>query len=124
MITMVRFTCSGEGYCIPVASTRGVRMSKDIRMLPGSGADIAGVLPGDPALTVLSVLGDGTQVLILELADLRFGLLVGAVTGLCHIDAADIHAVAGSRATFITGTVQTDGTLTFVADAHALAARL
>ncbi|KFF59628.1 hypothetical protein JF66_09830 [Cryobacterium sp. MLB-32] len=100
-------------------------MSAGIRAVPGAGADIAGVLPGEPAVTVLSVLGGGTHVLILELADLTFGLLVGTVTGLCLVDPGEIRAVvSAAHSTVVSGTVQAGGALAFVADPRALAARL
>jgi len=126
---MVCFRAAGTDYCLPVESTRAVRTATDLRTIPGTAADIAGILPGQPPLTVISVLGgvEGNHgfVLVVESGDTTFGLLVDAVDGLRRIAATDIRPVATGRGRdYISGTVDTDGRFRLVADPKALAARL
>lgn len=129
MTTMVCFHTAGTDYCLPVEATRGVRTATELRTIPGTQSDIAGILPGQPPLTVISVLG-GTAgprgyVLVVESGETIFGLLVDAVDGLRRIAATDIAPAATGRGrAYISGTVDTDGRLILVADPEALAARL
>ena len=124
--TMVCFTAAGGAYCLPVDATRAVRRAEGLLALPGSGHEIAGVLPGDPPLTVLASLGaGGGHILVVESGPTVFGLQVDAVTGLRQVAAGDIHpAPAGQDRSLITGTVDGAGALLMVTDADALAARL
>lgn len=124
--TMVCFTAAGGAYCLPVDATRAVRRADGLLALPGSGGDVAGVLPGDPPLTVLSSLGaGGGHILVVESGPTVFGLQVDAVTGLRRIADTDIHpAPPGQDRSLISGTVGDAGALLMVTDAKALAARL
>lgn len=124
--TMVCFTADGGSYCLPVDATRAVRRSAGLIALPGADRDVAGVLPGDPPLTVLSALGTGgDHVLVVESGPVVFGLRVDRVTGLRRVVDADIRpAPAGQTRPLISGTVDTAGELLMVTDAVALAARL
>ena len=129
MTTMVCFQAAGTDYCLPVEATRAVRTAADLRRIPGTASEIAGILPGQPPLTVISVLGgvDGGSgyVLVVESGETTFGLLVDTVDGLRRIAAADIRPAATGRGrAYISGTVDTDGRLMLVADPEALAARL
>lgn len=126
MMTMVCFRSAGAEYCLPVEATLAVRTIAGIRSVPGSASDIAGILPGRPPLTVISALGDGgTHVLVVESGATTFGLLVDAVTGLRHVALDDIRPAPTDRGrSLISGTIDTDGELTLVADPDALAARL
>jgi len=126
MTTMVYFTSAGSAYCLPVEATRSVRTSAGIRALPGAGPDIVGMVPGEPPLTVISVLGSGgSHILVLEIGGTTFGLLVDQVTGLRRVGAADICSVPrGQHRAFISGTIDTDGELVLVADPIALSAQL
>ncbi|MEC5150061.1 chemotaxis protein CheW [Cryobacterium sp. GrIS_2_6] len=129
MTTMVCFHTAGTEYCLPVESTRGVRTAADLRAIPGTASDIAGILPGQPPLTVISVLGGagdtGGYVLVVESGDTTFGLLVDAVDGLRRIAATDIRpASTGRGRSYVSGTIDMDGRLMLVADPDALAARL
>lgn len=124
--TMVCFTAAGGTYCLPVDATRAVRRSDGLIALPGAGRDVAGLLPGDPPLTVLAAFGGGgDHVLVLESGSQVFGLRVDTVTGLRRVADADIRpAPAGQTRPLISGTVDTAGELLMVTDAPALAARL
>lgn len=126
MTTMVCFKSAGAAYCLPVEAARAVRTSSGILALPGARPDIVGIVPGQPPLTVISVLGNGGKhILVVETGDTTFGLLVDAVIGLRRIDAADIRpAPTGQERAFISGTIDTDGEMVLVADPVALAAWL
>jgi hypothetical protein len=125
MTTMVYFTAAGADYCLPVSAALAVRRTSGMVCLPAAGTDIAGVLPGDPPLTVISPLGGGgDQVLVVEAADRTFGLLVEAVTGLRRVLDAEISArPTGQDRPLVSGTVQIDGQLVLIADPDALAGR-
>lgn len=126
MTTMVYFQSAGTAYCMPVDATCAVRRTAGMIVLPAPGPDIAGILPGDPPLTVISPLGTGgTQVLIVEAGELTFGLLVDSVTGLRKIPDSDISpSPAGQDRPLVCGTIETGDQLVLVADAKALAGRL
>jgi chemotaxis signal transduction protein len=126
MTTVVCFHCAGASYCLPVDSIRSVRLSDDIVALPAASTDVAGVIPGDPPLTVIAPLhGGGGQILVLEVGKATFGLLVDGVTGLRRIAEAEIHpAPTGQSLPLIRGTVNSGTGLLLVADQAALASRL
>ena len=123
---MVCFRTGVTEYCLPVESTRAVRANSGLIALPDPRPDVAGLMPGNPPLTVLSSLGtQGSHVLVLDVHDRRFGLLVSEVTGLRRINDGDIVlAPDGEGHALVSGTVQTDGGLMLIADADALARRL
>jgi len=126
MTTMVCFESAGTAYCLPVDATCAVRRTSGMIMLPAPGPDIAGILPGEPPLTVISALGaSGTHVLIVEAGERIFGLLVDSVTGLRKIPDSDISPPpAGQKRPLVCGTIQTGDQLVLVADPNALAGRL
>ena len=126
MTTMVCFTAAGAAYCMPVEATRAVRRTTGMITLPAARPDVAGLIPGDPPLTVLAPLGTGgSHILIVEIAEHTFGLQVDTVSGLRRIDDADIRAAPqGQDQTLISGTIDTGGDLVMVTDPSALAERL
>lgn len=126
MTTMVFFSTPAAAYCMPVESTRGVRRSTGMINLPAPRVDIAGIIPGDPPMTVISALGTGGgHILVLEAGTTTFGLLVDAVTGLRRIATSDLGPPPeGQDLPLVSGTVQVDGHLVLVADPDALAGRL
>jgi chemotaxis signal transduction protein len=87
---------------------------------------VVGVLPADPPLTVLSVLGSGRdRILVLAAVGSTFGLLVQEVTGLSSVDEAEIGSPPkGQDEALISGVVGGDQGLEFLADPAALAKRL
>lgn len=123
---MVCFRTGATEYCLPVESTRAVRANSGLVALPDARQDVAGLMPGNPPLTVLSSLGaQGSHVLVLDVHDRRFGVLVGEVTGLRRINDGDVVlAPEGEGHALVSGTVQTDDGLMLIADADALARRL
>jgi chemotaxis signal transduction protein len=123
---MVCFRAEGAAYCLPVGAARAVRTATGLVALPAPGADVIGIMPGDPPLTVLGPLGrGGAQILVLESDERTFGLLVDAVTGLQRIADGDIHAAPGGQdRPLVCGTVDSHGDLLLLTDAAALAARL
>ena len=127
MRTVVCFRASTADYCVPVEAARAVRDTSRLVELPAPRAGVAGLLPGDPPLTVLAPFGRiGHVVLVVEAGDKTFGLLVESVTGLRQVEEADIRlAPGGQDVVLISGTISTaDGHLTMLADPSALAARL
>ena len=126
MTTMVCFTAAGAAYCIPVEATRAVRRTTGMITLPAARPDVAGLIPGDPPLTVLAPLGaGGSHILVVEIAARSFGLQVDTVTGLRRVDEADIRpAPQGQDRTLISGMIDTGGDLVMITDPSALAERL
>ena len=126
MTTMVHFSSGGAAYCMPVHSTRGVRRSTGMIALPAPRVDVAGIIPGDPPMTVTSALGTGgAHILIVEAGPRTFGLLVDAVTGLRRIAASDIGPPPeGQDRPLVSGTIHAGDDLVLVADPDALAGRL
>ncbi|MCF4123142.1 chemotaxis protein CheW [Antribacter sp. KLBMP9083] len=126
MTTMVCFQAAGAAYCLPLQAARSVRTTADLVSLPDPAADVAGIIPGDPPLTVISPLeNDGRHILVIEANGKTFGLLVDVVTGIRQVESADIRpAPKGQGRPLVAGTFDTDGHLVFVADPTALAERL
>src|SRR4051794_15257801 len=91
MTTMVHFRSAGAAYCLPVQAARGVRPATGLLALPAPGTDVAGIIPGDPPLTVIAPLGGtGHQILVVESVGKTFGLLVDTVTGLRRVADSEI----------------------------------
>ena len=126
MTTMVCFSSAGAKYCVPVEDTRAVRTAEGMVALPAALQDVTGVVPGDPPLSVLTVLGaGGGHILVIESDGNRFGLLVDEVNGLCRVDEAQIRpAPRGQDRTLVSGTLDLGDGLTLVVDPAAMAARL
>ncbi|MDX6366337.1 MAG: purine-binding chemotaxis protein CheW [Nocardioidaceae bacterium] len=124
MKTMVEFRVAGASYCLPVEATRAVRSSVGMVTMPASRPNVAGLLPGDPPLTVMAPLGpEGKHIIVMEVANQRFGLLVDAVTGLRRVDESDIReAPSGQQSKLISGTVSIGGELVLLADPAEVAA--
>ena len=123
---MVCFRASGTAYCMPVGATQAVVRADGMINLPAPNPDVAGIIPGNPPLTVISTLGaGGAHILIVSVDDQTFGLQVEAVTGLRRVDDADINpAPRGQDDELISGTIATWGEVVMVTSASALAARL
>jgi chemotaxis signal transduction protein len=126
MTTVVHFRTSDGRYCVPVDAALAVRLPSGLVPLPCPRADVVGLLPEDPPITVLSLLGGGAgHVLILASKGQTFGLLVEEVTGLSRIDADAVQvAPDGQDRALISGVISGDDGLVLVADADALAERL
>lgn len=120
------FSAAGGAYCLPVEATRSVRLAQGMVWLVEARTDVAGVIAGDPPLTVIAPLGSGgNQILVVEAAGKTFGLLVDEVTGLVRVASSDIGAAPdGQGRDLICGTVVTDGRLVMLADQVAMAGRL
>ena len=127
MKTLVRFRTDRGLFAVPVDQTRAVYPAEGIVPLPEPRADVAGVLARpEGALTVLTVLGAGDRhILVLDIADRRFGLLVEEVTGLERVDEARIGPPPDGQASgVVVGVVAAGGEMVLLVDAVALARRL
>ena len=127
MRTMVCFQAAGTRYCLPVEATRAVRPAGGMVVLPDARADVVGLMPGDPPLTVISPLGAGQdgQILVVQTGEVTFGLLVDTVSGLRRVDDAGIRvAPQGQDRVLVSGIVDADDGMMLVADAAALGERL
>lgn len=125
-MTMVCFRAPGATYCLPLDVAVSVRTADDLVPLPDPAPEVVGIIPGSPPLTVISPFGStGAHIIVVEAAEKRFGLMVDEVTGLRSVDEADIRpAPTGQGRALVSGTVDTDGQLVFVADPTALAGGL
>jgi chemotaxis signal transduction protein len=126
MRTMVEFDVGGTGYCLPVDEARAVRSTAGMVSLPDPGPHVAGLLSGDPPLTVVAPFGpDGELIIVLEVEDLVYGLLVHTVPGLLRIDETAIRkAPRGQQREILSGSITVEGHLLLVADPTAMAAGL
>jgi hypothetical protein len=124
--TVVNFCAGGGRYCVPVATAVVVRAASGLVALPVPRAGVVGLLPTDPPIAVLAVLGSGRDhVLVLTVEGQTFGLLVEEVTGLSRIDDAEIGgAPDGQAEDFIAGVITRDDGLVLLADPAVLAGRL
>ncbi|MDX6296640.1 MAG: purine-binding chemotaxis protein CheW [Nocardioidaceae bacterium] len=122
MRTVVEFQASGATYCLPVEATRAVRSAAGMIALPAPRPHVAGLLPGDPPLTVMSPFGSaGQHVIVLYVGDTTYGLLVENVTGLRHVDDADLRpAPTGQQRELVCGSVTINGQLVLLANPSAV----
>jgi chemotaxis signal transduction protein len=122
MRTMVEFQAGGVSYCLPVEATRAVRSTVGMVALPAPGTNVAGLLPGDPPLTVITPFGsEGQHVIVLQVKDQVCGLLVDSVTGLRRVDENDIRpAPRGQETELVSGSIVIDGQMVLLADAGAV----
>ena len=123
MRTMVVFTVSGTDYCLPVDAARAVRSNAGMIALPAPREHVAGLLAGDPPLTVVAPFGcDGERVIVVEVEDLVYGLLVDTVAGLRRVDETVLRAAPrGQRREIVSGSITVDGHLLLVTDPVAMA---
>ncbi len=126
MTMMVCFRSGLVDYCMPVRATRAVRLASGMIPLPAARPNTAGIIAGDPPLTVIAPFAaDGAQILIVEADENRFGLLVDVVTGLRQISDSQINcSPRGQDRKLVSGTTTVDGRLILVTDPDALAGQL
>lgn len=126
MKAMVCFRTAQGRFALPIESTLSVTTTENLAQLPAPRADVVGVLPGDPPITVLATFGvGGTHVLVAVSDGLRFGLQVIEVLGVRRLEDDQIGPPpAGQQGELISGMVRGSEVLTLVVDAKALAARL
>ena len=126
MQTMVCFQSGGTAYGVPLHSTRSVRTTDGLIPLPEPAEGVAGLIPGNPPLTVISPLrSTGGHILVMEVGEKTFGLLVDVVTGICRVAEDELRpAPQGQDRSLVSGTFDNDGRLVLVADPITLGARL
>jgi chemotaxis signal transduction protein len=119
---MVEFSVSGTDYCLPVDAARAVRSNVGMIALPAPRPHVAGLLAGDPPLTVVAPFGsDGERVIVVEVQDLVYGVLVDSVAGLRRIDETAVRAAPrGQHREIVCGSVTIDGHLLLVTDPVAM----
>ena len=127
MKTVVRFRAPEGEYALPVENVNEVRSSADLTSLPEPRAGVAGLMRrGDDAITVLSVLGEpGDHVIVLEDGGLTFGLLVEQVTGVHEVQDEEIGPPPpGQDRATVSGVLAGDEGLVLLLDCAALRGRL
>lgn len=124
---MVCFRTVQGRFALPVESTLSVRTTDGLVDLPYPLPDVAGVLPGNPPLIVLTSLGaGGDRVLVVGADEIRYGLRVLEVEGLRRFDDSQVGpAPHGQQDDLICGTVGGESAeMSLVVDARVLATRL
>ena len=126
MRTMVCFRTAEGRFALPIESTLSVTTIEGLVNLPAPRADVIGVLPSDPPLSVLASLGSGgSQVLVLVSQGVRYGLQVLEVFGVQRFADDQVGPPPqGQEGDLISGTVGESDELTLVVDPTVLAARL
>ena len=126
MKAMVCFRTAKGRFAVPVESARAVRLTEGLTTLPGQRPDVVGILPGDPPLVVLAILGTGGEhVLVLTSNHVDFGLQVQEVVGVQRIDDARVGPPPGGlEGGLVVGTLRGSGDVVLIVDADVMAARL
>ena len=126
MRTLVCFRTAQGRFALPVESTLAVRKSDGLVELPAPRPDIVGVLPGDPPISVLAVLGAGSDhVLVVTEQGAQFGVHVLEVLGVKRFADDQIGPPPkGQQGGLIAGVVDGADEMMLIADPRALAARL
>ncbi len=123
MKTMVQFEVSGSAYCLPVESTRAVRSSVGMVALPAPRPNVAGLLPGDPPLTVMQPLGPGGhQIIVMQVGRCAVRPPGRGGDGIARIDETTIReAPRGQDQELVSGSIDIDGRLVLLTDPLAVA---
>ena len=126
MRTMVCFRTAEGRFALPIESTLSVTTIEGLVNLPSPRADVIGVLPSDPPLSVLASLGrGGNHILVLVSQGVRYGLQVLEVFGVQRFADEQVGPPPkGQEGELISGTVGEADELTLVVDPTVLAARL
>jgi chemotaxis signal transduction protein len=126
MKTMLCFRTAEGRFALPIESTLSVRTIEGMVSLPAPRPDVAGLLPGDPPLSVLASFGTGgDHVLVFTSEGVRYGLCVLEVVGVRRFDDDQVGPPPeGQQGELISGTLYGSDELTLVVDPQALVARL
>ena len=127
MTTVVRFRAPAGDYAISVEHVSEVRSAADLTALPEPRDGVAGLMRrDDESLSVLSMLApEGEHVVVVNVDELSFGLLVEEVIGVHPVDEADLGpSPRGQDRVVVSGVFHDDETLVLVLDVHALAEKL
>jgi len=125
--TLVGFRTGDGHYAVPVEQTREVRAAEGIVPLPAPRPGVVGLLQrGDDALPILDALGAGDKhVLVVDVGEQPFGLLVEEVSGVVTVQDGDVGPPPpGQEDAVIVGVVSLGESLLLLVDAAALAAVL
>ena len=127
MTTVVRFRAPAGQYALPVEHVTEVRSSHGLTPLPEPRPGVAGLMRrGDDALTVLSILGEpGDHVIVIDEGGRTFGLLVTQVTGVHEVaDDAIGPPPSGQDGAAVSGVLIGEDGLVLLLDCAALSGRL
>ena len=122
----MRFRTRRGEYALPVEQVSEIRRATDLTLLPAAQTGVAGVIRrGDDVLTVLSVLGEsGDHVVVVDDAGRLFGVLVDEVTGVHRIDEVDVGPAPGGHDGAVAGAIVEDDGVVLMLDAAALRGRV
>jgi chemotaxis signal transduction protein len=124
---MVRFRTPRGEFALPVEQVTEVRRADDLVLLPSPKEGVAGVIRhGDGVLPVLSVLGEpGQHVVVVQVDDARFGLLVEEVTAIRRVEDGDVGPPPrGQEGAGVSAAIVEPDGIVLVLDPAALRARL
>ena len=119
----MRFRSADRAYALPVEHVNEIRSAADMTPLPAPRPGVAGLVPrADGALTVLAVLGDsGEHVVVVSDGPETFGLLVDEVTAVSRIEDDLVGPPpVGQAGGTVSGVIQDDDGLVLLLDAAAL----
>ncbi|MGA2283600.1 MAG: chemotaxis protein CheW [Candidatus Dormibacteria bacterium] len=111
MKTLVHFATPTGEWAVPIERVQEVRLASGITPLPAARPGIAGLLRrGDEVLAVLSLLGEGSgNVLILDGAGERYGLLADSAIGILRVEEETITAPpAGQEDPVVSGVIRAE----------------
>ena len=124
MKTLVHFETPTGEWAVPIERVQEVRLASGITPLPAARPGFAGLLRrGDEVLPVLSLLGEGSgNVLILDGAGERFGLLADTAIGVLRVEEEAITPPPpGQEDPMVSGVVRADaGRMILLLDADEL----
>jgi chemotaxis signal transduction protein len=121
---VVRFRTGDGNFAVAVEHVVEVRNATSLVPLPAAAPGVAGLLRrGDDALTVLTALGAGDgHILVLDVGDGAFGLLVEEVRGIVTVGEQDVDPPPrGQQSETVSGVVRGLDELVLLVDANALA---
>ena len=124
MTTIVRVRTPDGDYALPVERVREVRSVGGLTPLPEAREGVAGLLHlGGNTITVLSVLSrEGAHVVVIDVDEVTFGLLVDEVTGVEQVaDDAVGPSPAGQDRPMVDGVLITPRGVVLRLDLSALA---
>ena len=118
MKQFVHFRSALGEFAIPVGSVHEVRSNAEVAAIPGAHPSVAGLLDWkDQALTVVAVLGTGSQLIVVDGGPGVYGLLVEEVLELAQRSERELGRVpAEGSAGYVTGVMRSEGRMVPIID--------